>query len=333
MRGLFGSRKGTTTYLRLNASTNREKVEKNDATVVVGTIFLYGMDAFVLFVSSWFAFILTREPVCLVCYLYVVTPSGVSMSASFMLESYEVCFGSEKLCVDLIILEMFDFDVIFEERHPSAKWPRVPKMVEGFGCLALGNGRGVSSLFIKEALNQIVNSAPESADFRTQTLRSSTTNEQVGLFGGMIQPPTTKRHLVSSLLRVLRKKSSAWVEKPFAKPTSKILTTGTDIASSSRDMCLNISIVEGLVIFMSRHIGLSSSRLIVVTRCTIGTWTSFRDDSSEQQAMANHLPAQGIMVPPTAATSFDDEDPEKSEDPEEHLDLEDEDLWNYPESY
>ena len=42
----------------------------------------------------------------------VATPSGVSMCASYVLKSCEVCLGKEKLHADLIILDLFDFDVI-----------------------------------------------------------------------------------------------------------------------------------------------------------------------------------------------------------------------------
>ena len=44
--------------------------------------------------------------------MIVATPSGVSMCASYVLKSCEVCLGKEKLHADLIILDLFDFDVI-----------------------------------------------------------------------------------------------------------------------------------------------------------------------------------------------------------------------------
>lgn len=45
--------------------------------------------------------------------LCVATPSGISICASFMLKSCELHLSSEKLHVNLIILNILDFNVIF----------------------------------------------------------------------------------------------------------------------------------------------------------------------------------------------------------------------------
>ena len=62
--------------------------------------------------SKQFASKLRVEPVELTCDFVVATPSGVSMCASYVLKLCEVCLGKENLHVDLIILDLFDFDVI-----------------------------------------------------------------------------------------------------------------------------------------------------------------------------------------------------------------------------
>ena len=98
----------------------KEEAEKDDATVVAGTIILNGLNAFALFdsggthsfVSSRFASKLTRKPISLVSRLCVATPSGVSMFASSLLDDCVLCFGNKTLRTDLIILEFTNFDVI-----------------------------------------------------------------------------------------------------------------------------------------------------------------------------------------------------------------------------
>ena len=93
---------------------------KADASVVTGTILLQGLDAYALFdsgathsfVSKQFASKLGVEFVKLDYDLTIATPSGVSMRASYVLKSCEVCLGKEKLHTDLIVLDLFDFDVI-----------------------------------------------------------------------------------------------------------------------------------------------------------------------------------------------------------------------------
>ena len=65
------------------------------------------------------------ESIELNCDLVVTTSSGVSMWASFVLKSCEVCLENEKLHPNLIILDLFDFDVIL-----SIDWlPRYRAMV------------------------------------------------------------------------------------------------------------------------------------------------------------------------------------------------------------
>ena len=44
--------------------------------------------------------------------LYKAIPSGVNLRANSMLKSCEVSFGGNTICVDLIVLDMFDFYVI-----------------------------------------------------------------------------------------------------------------------------------------------------------------------------------------------------------------------------
>ena len=90
-------------------------MRKGDASVVIGMILLQGLDAYTLFdsgathsfVSKQFASKLGVEFVKLDCDLAVATPSGVSMCASYVLKSCEVCLGKEKLHADLIILDLW----------------------------------------------------------------------------------------------------------------------------------------------------------------------------------------------------------------------------------
>lgn len=51
-------------------------------------------------------------PIKLNCELFVATSSGVSMYASFVLKFCEVCLENEKLHANLIVLDLFDFNVI-----------------------------------------------------------------------------------------------------------------------------------------------------------------------------------------------------------------------------
>ena len=44
--------------------------------------------------------------------LYVATPSSVIIRANSMLKFCEVSFEDDTICVDLIVLDMFDFNVI-----------------------------------------------------------------------------------------------------------------------------------------------------------------------------------------------------------------------------
>ncbi|KAF3449717.1 hypothetical protein FNV43_RR10448 [Rhamnella rubrinervis] len=60
-----------------------------------------------------FASKLDVESVELHCNLCVATPFGVSMCASFMFKSYDVCLENEESHAYLIIVDMFDFDMIF----------------------------------------------------------------------------------------------------------------------------------------------------------------------------------------------------------------------------
>ncbi|KAF3455698.1 hypothetical protein FNV43_RR00340 [Rhamnella rubrinervis] len=118
--------------------------------------------------------------------------------------------------------------------------------------------------------------------------------------------------LVSSLLCVLRKRSSAWEEKPIVEPSSKKLRISANLASSSGAVYQDIGVAEN-----------SIWREIVQKRLEVAL-----EDLDNQQTMANYLAAQSIMVIPAVAASSNDEVLEEFEDPKEHLDLEDEDLWN-----
>ena len=46
--------------------------------------------------------------------LYVATPSSVIIRANSMLKSFKVSFEDNIICVDLIVFDMFDFNVIID---------------------------------------------------------------------------------------------------------------------------------------------------------------------------------------------------------------------------
>ena len=99
----------------------RNEVEK-DPFVVARSVNIGNLKAYALFdsgsthsfVSSHCVSKLMVTPSSLGLDLFVATPSDVNTCANFMLKSCEVSFGDNTICVDLIVLNMFDFDVIID---------------------------------------------------------------------------------------------------------------------------------------------------------------------------------------------------------------------------
>ena len=94
----------------------------DDPNVVAGTLSVSDQEAYVLFdsrsthtfVSNKFAKTLSVKSEKLDFELYVSTPAGNLMCACDVLRSCKVVIGGKIVFVDLIILDMCEFDVIFE---------------------------------------------------------------------------------------------------------------------------------------------------------------------------------------------------------------------------
>jgi len=101
------------------ALSSRPETEVSDA-VIIGTVLVYGRDASVLFdpgstysyVSSYFAPYLVMHSDSLSAPAYVSTPVGDSIVVDRVHCSYIVVIGGLETRVDLLLLNMVDFDVI-----------------------------------------------------------------------------------------------------------------------------------------------------------------------------------------------------------------------------
>lgn len=90
------------------------------ATVVAGTIPIFGQIAFTLFdfgathsfVSFRFARKISSMPVKLESEFYVATPSGEVLNCKEVLKGCAMTIANRELGADLVIMYIYDFDVI-----------------------------------------------------------------------------------------------------------------------------------------------------------------------------------------------------------------------------
>ncbi|GAV66986.1 zf-CCHC domain-containing protein/RVP_2 domain-containing protein [Cephalotus follicularis] len=103
---------------RVFVLTQTEVLEST--SIVGGTVYVYGFSARALmdsgashsFIASRFASCLDVSPVCMPFVLDVSTPSGGSLCADSVYRGCELSVAGVLLSADLIVLPLFDFDVI-----------------------------------------------------------------------------------------------------------------------------------------------------------------------------------------------------------------------------